>query len=118
MFGSGRGMRDASSVRPQATMETLVRGPRSAKDPTVTGGDHQAEDCDKPEAQVAAHLYGLRLRWAASKTTPTAVRQNPATSAGHGLLIVFAVMTNAAMAKRMPATTQPHAKARISARSR
>jgi hypothetical protein len=40
-----------------------------------------------------------------SRTTPTAVTQKPAIRLGHGLVIgLVAAMTNAAMARRMPAT--------------
>jgi len=47
-----------------------------------------------------------------STTIPIAVRQKPATRLGHGFRVGWsAAMTNAAIAKRIPATTDDHAKA-------
>jgi hypothetical protein len=48
--------------------------------------------------------------------TPNAVKAKPATRLGHGLTLgELAVMTNEAMAHRMPAATQTQAKTRIRA---
>jgi hypothetical protein len=46
-----------------------------------------------------------------SRTTPTAVTQKPAIKLGHGLVIgLVAATTNAATARRMPATIHNQAK--------